>query len=78
MLDLEDDRQLDRLYDAQVALGYPKICVSRGGRSEEDVVSVEHDIVFHHRLTDFEELESTVLRTVRAARALKRVFEEEE
>ena len=63
---------VDLLYDAQIELGYPKICVARKDRAEEDMISVEHDIVFHHELTDLPELESVIRRTVNAAAALRR------
>jgi hypothetical protein len=67
---------VDLLYDAQIEVGNPKICVSRKDRAEEDMISIEHDIVFDHRWIDLPEFESVIRRTVNAAAALQRELQE--
>ena len=67
-----DDLMLDRLYDVQQKpeLRYAKVCVHRDD-DRRDQVTVEGDLPFSPTMTQLEELELLVSRTVRAAARLQ-------
>ena len=67
-----DDRMLDELYELQQQpdLRYAKVCVHRDD-SRLDHVTVEGDLPFSPTMTQLEELELLVSRTVRAAGWIK-------
>jgi hypothetical protein len=72
-LKLEDDETLDALYELQIALGHPRVCVEPDlGRHCEEV-SIHHDILFHPTATRMEDVVSLIERTVCAA---KRIHDE--
>ena len=74
-----DDDRLDELYKLQQKLKCAKVCVHPDPADRTDRISVEGDIVFHPDTTQFEELESLVTRTVRAAGVLaNRLVEQED
>ena len=74
LLDLRDDETLDALYEQQHALGQPKVCVCPDVRDRREEVTVEGEILFDHRVTQFEELKHLVERTVVAASDLHRAL----
>ena len=75
-LDLRNDTAvLDELYELQRRLGHAKVCVHRDD-SRLDRVTVEGDLPFSPALTQWEELELLVARTVHAAAAIRRTLVE--
>ena len=71
-LDLRNDNGvLDELYELQRSLGHAKVCVHRDD-DRLDRVTVEGDLPFSSTMTQLEELELLVSRTVRAAAAIRR------
>lgn len=66
-LDLNDDATLDRLYDLQIELQHPRICVEPAATSHDDVVAVQHDILFSPTATQLQDVVSLVERTVVSA-----------
>ena len=75
-LDLRNDTAvLDELYELQRKLGHAKVCVHRDD-SLLDRVTVEGDLPFSPALTQWEELELLVARTVHAAAAIRRTLVE--
>lgn len=69
-LDLANDAILDRLYELQVELRQPRICVEPASTSRDDVVAIQHDIPFSAAATQIEEVVSLVERTVVSAAAI--------
>ena len=65
-----DDDRLDELYELQRELKCAKVCLYPDPAARTDRISVEGDIVFHPDMTQLEELESLVTRTVGAAGVL--------
>ena len=65
-----DDRLLDDLYELQRDLGHAKVCVHRDDDPHERV-TVEGDLPFSPQLTQLEELELLISRTVGAAATLR-------
>ncbi len=75
-LDLRNDTAvLDELYELLRRLGHAKVCVHRDD-SRLDRVTVEGDLPFSPALTQWEELELLVARTVHAAAAIRRTLVE--
>lgn len=70
-LRLQDDATLDRLYELQIDLGHPKVCVEPDLRSHDDVVAIQHDILFSPSSTQFEEVVHLVERTTVAAARIR-------
>jgi len=66
-----NDQTLDELYELQRDVGYAKVCVHRDD-SRLDQVTVEGDLPFSPTMTQLEELELLVSRTVHAAGWIKK------
>lgn len=66
-LDLRDDDVLDSLYELQIALDHPRICIEPDERRRLDQVSIHHEILFHPTATQTSEIYAAIERTVRAA-----------
>lgn len=66
-----DDAIIDLLAELQTELGYLKICVRPGNRTNEDLVSIERDIVFHPKTTQPEELDWVIETSVLGAKQLR-------
>ena len=69
-LDLRDDAALDALYELQIASGHAKVCVEPDLRSRDDIVFIQHDILFHPNTTQLEECVALVERTAAAAKRI--------
>ena len=69
-LDLKNDRTLDALYELQIALGHPRICIEPDLRRRSDDVSIHHDILFHPTATQDADVKAMVERTVVAANTI--------
>ena len=69
-LDLRDDAALDALYELQIASGHAKVCVEPDLRSRDDIVFIQHDILFHPNTTQLEECVALVERTAAAAKQI--------
>ena len=70
-LDLEDDRELDRLYERQQRLGLVRIAIEHDLKTHQYEVSVRGDRMFHLDTAQPEELEDLVRHTVEAADAIE-------
>jgi hypothetical protein len=66
-LDLRNDEILDEVYEMQVGLGHPRVCISPDERRRLDQVSIHHEILFHPTATQTSEIYAVIERTTRAA-----------
>jgi len=66
-----DDAIIDLLSELQTKLGCLKVCVRPGTRANEDLVSVERDILFHPKTTQSEELYWLIETSVSGAKQLR-------
>jgi superfamily II DNA or RNA helicase len=71
-LDLDDDNALDALYALQTKLRGARVCVEPRARTNDDLITVENDILFHPHTTQLDELASLIGRTAGAAALLHR------
>jgi len=69
-LNLKDDETLDALYELQIALGHPRICIEPDLRRRSDDVSIHHDILFHPTATQDEDVLAMIERTVVPAKKI--------
>ena len=70
-LDLDDDGELDRLYERQRRLGLVRIAIEHDLKTHLYEVSVRGDRMFHLDTVQPEELEHLVRHTVEAADAIE-------
>ena len=70
-LDLDDDGELDRLYEHQQRLGLVRIATEHDFKTHQYEVSVRGDRMFHLDTLQSEELEDLVRHTVEAADAIE-------
>lgn len=70
-LRLQDDAILDRVYELQIELGHPRVCVEPDLKSRDELVAIQHDILFSQSSTQLEEVVHLLERTVASAVRLR-------
>jgi len=72
LIDLDDDKKLDKLYDLQQELRVAKVCARHDIKHKQHDITVEGDRLFHLEATQPDEVEDLILNTVIAADTIER------